>query len=80
MWGLLVTLATLAGKASSANIDAFITAGLLVVAAAAAIAGHRLTLPVRQEHTRARRAAVALFWIGVAVVTLGACAEIVGES
>jgi hypothetical protein len=80
MWGLLVTLATLAGKASAANLDACISAGLLFAAAVAAMAGHRLTLPVRQERTRARRVAVAAFWIGVAVVTLGACAEIVGES
>jgi hypothetical protein len=79
MWGLLVTFATLAGKASSANIDGYVTTCLLVVVAIAAVAGRRFTMPVRPARTPARSVALAAFWIGVALVTLGAYVEIVAE-
>jgi hypothetical protein len=80
MVGALLALATQVGKASSANVDAYVTMCLLAVVALAALAGHRLATPVRPERTPGRRLAIVAFWVGVAAVTLGACAEIVGES
>jgi len=80
LWGSLVSLTTVVGKASTANVDPFVTAFLLIAAAVAVFSGHRMTMAVRSERTRGRRLAVVALWVGVAVVTLGACAEIVGET
>ena len=82
-WIVSWLAAVVAGNTSSANLDAFIAAVLLSVAAVAVGAGYRFLVPVgvpRGSPTRARRFAVVAAWVGVAAITLGACAELVAES
>ena len=73
--GLCVVLAAAIGKASSKSPDVRSPGFLIVIAVLAARAGPRLTTRERTQATRARRAGGAVLWIGVAVVTLGACVE-----
>jgi len=79
LWGLFVVMAAAIGKASSKSPDVAIASFLIVVAALAARAGPRLTTRERPPLTRARRAGSAVLWIGGAMVTLGACVEMVRE-
>jgi hypothetical protein len=79
LWCLFVVMAAAVGKASSKSPDVAIASFLIVVAALAARAGPRLTTRERPPPTRARRAGGAVLWIGVAMVTLGACVEMVRE-
>jgi hypothetical protein len=57
-----------------------IEGALLIVAGVAAFVGHRWTAPPgpRQAASPRRQAAIAAMWIAVAIVTLGACIEMVG--
>jgi hypothetical protein len=80
MWGLLVILATLVAVAiPPARVDAIVMAGLLVVAALGARAGHRLTRAAPPRTVHALSFPVVAFWMCIAAITLAACVEIVGE-
>jgi phosphoglycerol transferase MdoB-like AlkP superfamily enzyme len=79
LWVLLMIVAIAVGAVSATNVDAFMMAGLLVVAAFAARSGHRLTGAQSPANLRALSFPVVAFWLCVAAVTLAACAEIVRE-
>jgi hypothetical protein len=81
LWAGCMFVATLFGMASSANMGPVIEGALLLVAGAAAFIGNRsIAVPgQRRARSPARRAVLAASWIGVALVTLGACAEMMSE-
>jgi hypothetical protein len=81
-WGLVILVATVIGSASMGrSADVPIVSSLWVVAAAAVVAGPRLTLPLPQRPlvTPARSLGIGALWFGAAALTLGACVELLNQ-
>ena len=68
--------ATVAGAASSRNHDMLIAVALVVVSMLAAIGGPKLTSPTPPRRTHGQRFALVALWIGGALVTLVAAADL----
>jgi hypothetical protein len=71
-----LAVATVAGSTSSKNHDFFIAFALIVVSTVAAIAGPRLTSPVRPERSHGSRFVLVVMWIAGALLTLVAAADL----
>jgi hypothetical protein len=79
LWAAIVTLATVVGRASDANLDVLIAAALLGASLAAVIVGDRMLGRTRLPRASGRQALVLAAWLGIGMVTLGACVELVAE-
>jgi len=75
----VVLLATIVGKASGPRLDALIAAVLLIASALAVLEGDRMLGRTGLPRSSARRMLVLATWLGIGMVTLGACVELVAE-
>jgi hypothetical protein len=78
-FGLFVAVvlgATFLGAVSSQNHDLVIALALLALSAVASFMGPRVTAPVRAARTHSAQLASVALWIGAAIVSAIACAEL----
>jgi hypothetical protein len=79
LWLAAVVMATIIGRLSGPNLDALIAAVLLITAALAVLAGDRMVARTRLPRSAGLRALVLIGWLGVGMITLGSCVELVSE-
>jgi len=78
-WSLAVLLGTFVGRESAANVDLAVAFGLLVVSGAAIFMGDRMLGREVRRKSSTRRIFVLAAWLGIGLLTLGSCVELVAE-
>jgi hypothetical protein len=79
LWGLVTIFAAAFGESTHVNLDGKITVTLALVAGGAAFAGRRMAGLHRQHRTPRDRTVGRVLWIGAALLSIVALAEVIAS-